>query len=87
MSNIKYNKIEICKNFIGFGIIALIISMVFLFKFKIGFTVFENIRNASLSSLITLIWLFSIVIIVIMAIILLILYKIKGNKVKDDAKK
>jgi len=34
---------EFLKNFIGFVVLALIIFMVFLFRFKIKFTVFENI--------------------------------------------
>lgn len=91
MSNIKLNKIEICKNFLGFGMVALIISLVFLFKLDIGFTVFENIRNISLSSIIIVIWLISIVITIIMCLIILIIYKIKKNRIEkeviNDAKK
>lgn len=34
---------KILKSFMGIGLLALIIFMIFLFKFRIGFTIFENI--------------------------------------------
>lgn len=75
MDNIIRNK-EICKNIIGFSIIILIITSIFLFKFKIGFTVFENIENIVIS-LSVLMWLFGLIIIIIICIIFLIYYRIE----------
>jgi len=85
MSNKKLNIIIVCRNLIGLGIIALIISMFLLFNFKVGFTVFENIENIGnifIASII-FIWLISVIIIVILFIILLIIYKKRGGELEE----
>jgi len=84
MNNKKLNIIIVCKNLIAVGIIMLIISVVFLFRFNIGFTIFENIEDIILLSMI-FIWLISviIVIIIILSIILLIIYKRKEVEIEE----
>ena len=77
------NKKRFLQNILSVGIVILIVSLVFIFNFKIGFTVFENIELVPLFLFLILIS----IIIIIVIIILMILYKNKGKEVKDDAKK
>lgn len=83
MSNDKENKIDFWKNFVIFGILALIISCIFIFQIPIHFSVFENIGTMGPIMVIT------ITIIIIMVVILeflLVIYKIRRKEQSEGMK-
>lgn len=82
MSNNKLNKTNIWKNFIGFGILALIISLVFVFNIKIGFSVFEGFKTISLIEFIIIIIIVIINIIIVILAFLITIRKL--NKEKEE---
>ena len=83
MSSDKINKKNIWKNFTGFWALVLIISCVFFFNVKIGFTIFENIELILFNSLIFTYFLgFMAILIVVFLVVIVILY-IKRKNIKE----
>lgn len=87
MNNNKLNKIDFWKNFIGFWVLILIISCIFFFNIKIGFTIFEGISfyfNIPLFLFLSIIVIDLIIVFVMLAIFYnSIKIKLKMEEIKN----
>ena len=81
MSNDKIGKINIWKNFIGFGLLVSIISCIFIFQISIHFSILENIGIMPSNFLILSYFLSGLIIVIV---ILIIIYKIRKNRIKRE---
>lgn len=76
INNKIYNKMKIFKNFLVSIIVLLIISLIFIFNIRIGFSVFENIKTIHTISF-TIIFIIAVNIIIL--IVFLGIYRIRKN--------
>lgn len=87
MNNNKLNKIDFWKNFIGFWVLIVIISCIFFFNIKIGFTIFEGISfyfNIPLFLFLSIIVIDLIIVFVMLAIFYnSIKIKLKMEEIKN----
>jgi len=87
VNNNKLNKIDFWKNFIGFWVLIVIISCIFFFNIKIGFTIFEGISfyfNIPLFLFLSIIVIDLIIVFVMLAIFYnSIKIKLKMEEIKN----
>lgn len=77
MSNNKLNKIDFWKNFISFWVLILIISCIFFFNIRIGFTIFEGIYF----NLTLVLFILSTIIMVLIIIFVVLTIFYNSNKI------
>ena len=76
MSVENISKKKLAKNLLSLGLLIILISFVFLFNIKIGFTVFDGMISKPLSFLI----LGILIIVLVIIFVILIVYYIKKKK-------